>query len=987
MADSNVLLVGLNGLGVEIAKNVVLAGVKSVTLWDSNFVSLADLSTHFFVDESVIGMNRAEACVDKLAELNPYVNVSTSSAELNESFIKAGNYRLVVVCNASFDDAVRLNDLCRACGVLFISAETRGLFARIFVDFGDTFVVTDATGEEPAMSLVAAITQGNPGVVTCVEDTRHGLETGDTVSFRDVSGMEELNDCPPKTVKVIDPYSFSIDDTTGLSAYARGGYAIQVKQPQTVRFLSMRDSLAQPEFMTSDFAKFDRPPVLHAAFSAMHEFVGQHRTFPQPANKEHADALVALTQKTASSQGLSLDDAAVKVIQLLSHSATGDLAPMTAVIGGIAAQEVLKGCSSKFMPIRQWFYFDAAECLHGMDVFAPELAHEFQPLNTRYDAQLRVLGRTIQSKLSTMRPFLVGAGAIGCEMLKNWALMGVATDPNGLVTVTDMDAIERSNLNRQFLFRSNDVSKLKSTTAAEAILRMNSHMRIEAHANRVGPETEHIYHDDFWESLTGVFPALDNVDARIYVDQKCVFYQKPLVDSGTLGTKGSTQVVIPFLTESYGSSRDPPEQHIPICTIRNFPHNISHTLQWARDAFEGMFKQNCLDVNSYLTQPDFIKALDKQPNTKLPVLESIFGSLVTQKPMHFEDCVSWARLKFEENFNHNIRQLLHNFPYDAVTSTGAPFWSGPKRPPTPQVFDVNDPLHMEFVIAASNLRAFNFGLKGERDVEYFKRVLPSIVVPEFVPQNDVKIATNDAEMKHGTASSSAVGGAVDVDGIVSSLPAPSSLAGYQLRPVEFEKDDDSNYHMDFIAAAGNLRARNYKIPEKDKHECKMIAGKIIPAIATTTALVTGLVCLEMIKLLRGLPMDQFKNGFVNLALPLVSFCEPVACVKNKIGDWEWSIWQRFDMEGEVTLEEFMNFFKERFGFEVSMISHGVAMLYSFFTAKKKIQERLPMRMTELVKTIAKVELKPNQRYLIFEVVCNDTNKTTVDVPFVRLRLK
>ena len=79
--------------------------------------------------------------------------------------------------------------------------------------------------------------QDKDGVVTCLEDTRHNLESGDYVTFSEIRGMTELNGCAPRQVKVISPYSFSIGDTTGFSEYTGGGRTEQVKMPKTMHFV------------------------------------------------------------------------------------------------------------------------------------------------------------------------------------------------------------------------------------------------------------------------------------------------------------------------------------------------------------------------------------------------------------------------------------------------------------------------------------------------------------------------------------------------------------------------------------------------------------------------------------------------------------------------------------------------------------------------------------------------------------------------------
>ena len=136
---------------------------------------------------------------------------------------------------------------------------------------------------------------------------------------------------------------------------------------------------------------------------------------------------------------------------------------------------------------------------------------------------------------------MVGAGAIGCELLKNLAMLGVGTQLDGEIILTDPDIIENSNLNRQFLFREKHIRNPKSVTAAAAAVAMNKDLRnhIKPRVDKVWKMTENIFDEQFFNNLTIVANALDNVEARRYVDQRCVIASKPLIEGGTLGCKGN----------------------------------------------------------------------------------------------------------------------------------------------------------------------------------------------------------------------------------------------------------------------------------------------------------------------------------------------------------------------------------------------------------------------------------------------------------------
>ena len=982
MQNANVLIIGLKGLGVEIAKNVALAGVKSLSLYDPLPVELHDLLTQFFLREEDVGKPTADVTREKLLELNLYVPVTVLS-ELADADV--ARFQCVVATNALLEQQVRLNDVTHANNVGFIATDVRGLFGQLFVDFGD-FTVIDQTGEEPLSGIVSDIEPN--GTVTMLDDNRHGLQDGDYVRFSEVEGMPKLNDGTPRRVEVLGPYAFkiSIDDSFG--TYVKGGLYQQVKMPTTLRFELLRKQLAAPEFLHSDFAKFDRPPQLHVGFQALHAFKTRHGHLPRPYNEEDANETFRYAQEVAAQlPGVVEGDLDEKIIKELAYQAQGDIPAMTAFYGGLVAQEVLKCCLSKFGPVKQWMYFDLLESLPDAEAF-PRNAETCKPRGSRYDGQIAVFGEAFQRKIAALRVFLVGSGAIGCEMLKNWAMMGLGSQ--GKIVITDMDSIEKSNLNRQFLFRPKDVGGQKAQIAAQAVVHMNPDLegKIDARLEKVGPDTEHIFDDDFWNGLDFVTNALDNVDARTYVDRRCVFFKKPLLESGTLGTKGNTQVVIPNLTESYLSSQDPPEKLIPLCTLRSFPNKIDHTIAWAKSLFQGYFADSPETVNLYLSQPNYVELNLKQNPDIKGTLRNI-ADLLNNRPYSFDDCIRWARIQFETKYNHEIRQLLYNFPEDAVTSTGAPFWSGPKRAPTPLEFDINNPDHLNFIIGGANLLAYVYGLKETKATfDDYKKVLDTVEVPPFEPKTGLKIATNDAEAEEQAKSLSGSLDEEEIRQIAASLPEPSTLAGYRLTPIEFEKDDDTNHHIEFITAASNCRALNYSIETADASKTKFIAGKIIPAIATTTALVTGLVCLELYKVVaQHKDIEVYKNGFVNLALPFFGFSEPVRSARGKYNDKEFDqIWDRFEIHGDITLQELLDHFQEKEGLEISMLSYGVTLLYASFFPPKKLNERRPMKITQLIQTVSKKEVPAGTKNLILEICCDDKEGEDVEVPYINIKL-
>ena len=770
-ASSKVMLINIGALGVEIAKNIILSGVKQFTLVDFKTVSEELLCGQFFLEHNDIGKNRAEACRLKLSELNYYVKVDTKTIDIKktlqitdlEKLEIQGDYDVFVLTECSYSQQLNFSKYCRNKGKKLIVADTYGAFGRILNDFGTKFTVFDKDGEEPQVYFINEIKPN--GDITQIDDMIHRYEDGDYVMINDVVGMSlnentefkiimedtEKNNSAKDTTRTINQQIFKVnvvnrktinigDVSEKYSQYIRNGIIKQVKMPFDINFkaiheiLETKEHASEPNFEFCDYSKMESQVYLNHCFNSLATYLDitenamnlkQDNKLPRKYDYKECKSILENYKKELEHQfGLErLPEINTEKHILFLMTSRGVLPPLNAFLGGMVSQEVIKSITNKFMPIRQGFYVDFSDIIPPYisdlakgEVMSDKLSNEIiKSTNTSkqfYGLEIQ-LGPEFLTVLSNLKVLMVGAGAIGCELLKNFAMLNISTDPskNGAIYVTDPDIIENSNLNRQFLFREKHIRKPKSVTAAYSVINMSKAMNVLPLTQKVAPDTENIFSDEFISGLDLIANALDNVQARKYIDNRCVKVKTPLLESGTLGPKGHVQVIIPDLTEHYGAMSDPVDDgEIPYCTLKMFPEDINHCIEWGRDKFEKLFSKDLKTLEKVQFE---YESCNKNLDTFVTKIETkqLIESLKIMKqwPKNFHDCMKFAKEKYQKYFMNDVEQLLYTYPLDKTVENGKLFWTMPKRPPTKLPFDFKDEQTCNFIAATSFLIASCFG--------------------------------------------------------------------------------------------------------------------------------------------------------------------------------------------------------------------------------------------------------------------------------------
>lgn len=850
LSELKILLIGLRGLGLEITKNIVLAGPKKISIFDNNKITMKDLSSNFYIDEKDIGQRRDEISIKKLKELNFNVECEILK-DANFSEYIDGYDILVITEIMKIEEIKKLNELCHEKKKGFIYCLVFGLSFFCFVDYGE-HVIKNSSNSDYKKYFIKDITKGKNTKITIDNqfDTLE-LNEGDEVILKDIKGMKQLLDGKKRKITKIESNIFEIeDDSTNYDDYIQGGVVEEVVEDIHIQNNKFDEMLYLPT-EGEDINPIDIDLNLHLAYLTLHEYYKIYKKLPEN-NEDDINKILSLMKNIyEKNENNWYNDLKIKddFLNAIYKYSSCQISPICSYGGGVVSQEIIKYIGI-YNTINQWFRAE----------FTGILDKTFNSNNitkgTRYEDQISIFGDETQKNLEKLNIFMIGAGAVGCELLKNFSLMGISTNPNSLLTITDHDRIEKSNLSRQFLFRENDISKLKSECAVKSIKKMNEKINCKFMEELVNEKTENIFNKDFFEKQNAVILAVDNFEARIYVSELCEKYNIPYFNCGTDGPYANVEVFIPGKTAKSSYPKEY-KKVVPSCTLKMFPSSINHCVLWALNHFEKFFNKNM--VNAKMMQNDINKLYEEMNKIKdlriqFYKIKKIFKFLKMAKKHNFEECIKYSLKKYYKFYIYNINDVLHCYPPDKINKeTGLKFWTGNKIMPHPLEFNIKDEFCFEFIKSLSLLLAscFNVNTKNINIDNYIREYAQNYKFKEPKKKSFENKDYYEEKIK-------------ELKEIINSYLKENKYI-VDFKPKKYDKDTIDINEINYIYFSSSLRAKNYNIPLLDKMKIKIIAGKIMPALITSTASVSGLLALQLYVLCQNSNINKFRIGVIDFS--------------------------------------------------------------------------------------------------------------------------
>ena len=763
MSNLKVIVLGCDTIGTEMAKSLVLMGVNKIYLFDNTPYN----KIHYgrLLEKSSNGTKLSVVCKIFLDNLHTSttVEVVTKKSEA-ELLIKKKKINVVVLTKNK--DISKVEELCVKTKIPFIFGYNSELIGYIFVNFGK-WEVLDKDGEPVFQSYI---------------HSKQILEESIILKFKtsEIPNSKKFKLSNKKEIVYGELIKTEIE-----SNFNEKYLVVTLKKEENISNILLYPNLLYTEVKSAE-------KISHLKFKKYikknnYQYIDTESSFNRNDDLYKNYTKFILTNNTNHYPSDFVERKDNKFYLL------------GAMIGGLLAQEVIK-TTHKYTPITQDILFNFRN-LFGKEKYKSGI--KFTDIGCLLDKKLII-------KMKKIKAFMIGCGALGCEISKNLGMMGFCGFKNSNLTITDMDSIELSNLTRQFLFQKEDIGEQKSDVVKKKLVKYCPNLNVNSYNEQVGPNNENKFNYKFWENKSIIINALDNVEARQYVDSKCVIFKKPLFESGTLGVKGNVQVIIPGKTATYSEIVDPPEKNVPMCTIRNFPNNINHCIEWSLNIFDKLFNTGLRDMNKFIDSKDeFIRYMNDVENEKecierYNLVYYLFNAVHKKNILSITQLVNFI---YKYYFTDIIKEILETHPVNSMDDDGKLFWSGNKI--KPNLIDSIDILEKQVFISISTLL--------DIDIE----------ITHIPINNNISIMDKTCINRLSEGKKS-----------------------YLRKPLPYDKDND--IHMTCLVHLTNIRAVCYNIPEGETIDIKLISGKIIPALSTTTSIISALVVLDIIKYLAGI---------------------------------------------------------------------------------------------------------------------------------------
>ena len=940
-----VLILGMRGLGVETTKNILLTGIKEINIFDAEKCSINDLGANYFINENDVinGKRRDEASLEGLRKLNSYVNLSIMEGE--DIFLNLNKYNVIIITEMIEENIlINLNEECRKNHIGFIYSCALGISGFIFTDFGENFIIKDFNGVKTKSFVIKNISNEKQGLITIDDsiewDNKFTLNDDDMVILSDIKGMEELNDGKPRNIIKINNKSFYIkEDTTQFGKYTQGGKIKEYKKPIIKNYKSLEERIKTPFenntfIQPIDYTKGGINPILHCGFMALQNYFSKNKKLPELNDLKESINIIKFARDLYTENKEKkvewMEDANEfdeKIIENIIRWSKAEISPICSIIGGMLSQEVIK-YTGKYTPIDQWIWFDFFETVSLLDENIERILK-----GTRYDDLISIYGNDIQKKLENLNVFMIGTGANGCEFLKNFALMGISCS-NGNIVISDNDVIELSNLNRQFLFRNENIGEYKSKIASKNIKTINPTINIKDFQLIVCEETEDIFNDLFWKDQNIIIFGVDNNEARKYIDTQCVNYKLIGIDSGTLGTIGRIDLIIPDKTNCLRDVlENDEEESFPMCSIHNFPNTIHHCIEWGKMKFLEITNEGISHVKNYIKESKLYISKIKEENPKnyldlIYLIYEFINLIIHQNP---KDLLNFCVQLYTKLFDYDIQYILNKFPQDLINKDGTLYWSGAKRIPHPIKYNINDELCFMFVKNFSILLSKQFNIPI--DESFLQEQSEKIVIEPFIILTDVEIKKKSEQQ------------IIKLEKL--KLDEKEIEKINAIKSIEFNKDDD--IQISIIHSFANLRANNFSIENCSFIKTKIVTGKIIPSIPSTTACVGGFVSLQILNLVQTNDLKVMRNTFFNLGVSLISQLEPEKLKHHEDYEIEpilnkpvrvvpngWTVWDQIEIKSSKTCKDLIEYIKLIYNVEINLISSNSIIIFDSHSKKSKL---------------------------------------------------